>query len=68
MGMDMLQALQQFVAGAQQQHGPNFDPSTVCKSTLGNDCATPQQALLKMFQSGRINKAQYEVFSKMLNT
>lgn len=66
MEFNLLQSLQNFMAGAKQQYGPNFDPQTVCKNMLGNNCATPQQALQKLFQDGKINQAQYDQFSRMI--
>lgn len=66
MGFDFMQMFQNFMTGAQNKYGPNFDPSTVCKNMLGNGCATPQQALQKLLQDGKINQAQYEQFLRML--
>lgn len=66
MGPNVMQLLQQFIFGARQQYGSNFDPSVIAKNMLGNNCATPQQALQQLFQSGKINQAQFEMFSKML--
>lgn len=66
MGLNLFQAFQNFMSGAQQQYGPGFDPSTVCKNMLGNNCATPQQALQKLLQDGKISQAQYDQFSRML--
>lgn len=63
---NLFQSLQNFVAGAQKQYGPNFDPQTVCKNMLGTNCATPQQALQKLLQDGRINQVQYDQFSRMI--
>ena len=66
MGPNFMQMFQTFMAGAQNKFGQNFDPSSVCKNMLGNGCATPQQALQQLLQSGKINQAQYEQFSRML--
>lgn len=66
MGFSLFQSFQNFMAGAQRQYGPNFDPQSVCKNMLGNNCATPQQALQQLLQSGKISQAQYEQFLRML--
>lgn len=66
MGPNLIQSLQNFMAAAKQQYGQNFDPQTVCRNMLGNGCATPQQALQKLLQDGKINQAQYEQFSRMV--
>lgn len=66
MGPNFMQMFQNFMTGAQSKFGQNFDPSTVCKNMLGNGCATPQQALQKLLQDGKINQAQYEQFLRML--
>lgn len=66
MGPDFMQMFQNFMTGARSKFGQNFDPSTVCKNMLGNGCATPQQALQKLLQDGKINQAQYEQFLRML--
>ena len=66
MGPDFMQMFKSFMSGAQSRFGQNFDPSSVCKNMLGNGCATPQQALQQLLQSGKINQAQYEQFSRML--
>lgn len=66
MGANIFQTFQNFMAGAKQRYGQNFDPQTVCRNMLGNGCATPQQALQKLLQDGKINQAQYEQFSRMV--
>lgn len=66
MGGNFVQALQQFMLSAKQQYGPNFDPSVLCRNVLGNNCATPQQALQQILSKGMINQAQYEDFLKRL--
>lgn len=66
MGPNLIQSLQNFMAAAKQQYGQNFDPQTVCRNMLGNGCETPQQALQKLLQDGKINQAQYEQFSRMV--
>lgn len=66
MGNNFFQNFQNFMAAAKQQYGQNFDPQTVCRNMLGNGCATPQQALQKLLQDGKINQAQYEQFSRMV--
>ena len=63
---NLTQMLRSFITGAQQKYGQGFDPSTVAKSMLGNNCSTPQQALQMMLQSGRITQEQFNMFSKML--
>lgn len=50
----------------QSQHGQNFNPSTMANNMLGQNCQTPQQALQLLFQSGKISKQQYDMFSKMM--
>ena len=64
--MNILQMLSQFIAGAKQQHGNDFNPEQTAKNMLGFDCQTPQQALDALLQSGRINHQQYNMFKGML--
>ena len=63
---NIAQMLRSFITGAQQKYGQGFDPSSIAKSMLGNNCSTPQQALQTMLQSGRITQEQYNMYSKML--
>ena len=63
---NLFQAFQNFMAGAKQQYGQNFDPRTMCMNMLGTNCSTPQQALQQLFQSGKISQEQFNQFSRML--
>lgn len=45
---------------------PNMINPNPQQNMLGNGCATPQQALQKLLQDGKINQAQYEQFLRML--
>lgn len=50
----------------QNQYGQNFDPSVTAKNMLGQNVNSPKDALAIMLQTGKINKQQYDMFSKML--
>jgi len=68
--MGMREMFQQFVTGAKQQQGNNFNPQGPAQNLfslkMGCSCNTPQEALQLILQSGRINQAQYNEFLKML--
>ncbi len=64
--MDLMQMLPQFIQGAKQQHGNNFDPRQTVINMLGQNCNTPQEALQLMLNAGKINEQQYEMLLKML--
>ena len=66
MGNNLFQSFQNFMAGAKQQYGQNFDPKTMCMNMLGTNCSTPQQALQMLFQSGKISQEQFNQFSRMI--
>lgn len=63
---NLFQAFQNFMAGAKQQYGQNFDPKTMCMNMLGTNCSTPQQALQELFNKGKISQEQFNQFSRML--
>ena len=63
---NIIQAFLNFVTGAKQQYGQNFDPKTMCMNKLGTNCSTPQQALQQILESGKINQEQYNQFYRML--
>lgn len=65
--MDLMQMLPQFIQGAKQQHGNNFDPRQTVINMLGQNCNSPQEALQLMLNNGQINQQQYEQGSKMLS-
>ena len=58
--------LSQFIQGAKQQQGNNFDPRQTVINMLGQNCNTPQEALQLMLKAGKINEQQYEMLLKML--
>lgn len=64
--MNLMQMLPQFIQGAKQWHGDNFNPQQTVQNMLGQNCNTPQEALQLMLQSGRINQQQYGMLLKML--
>ena len=49
--MNFLDSIKQFVGGVQNRYGSNFNP---------------ENALLKLYQSGRITQEQYNMFSRYL--
>jgi hypothetical protein len=63
---NLIQAFLNFVAGAKQQYGQNFDPKSMCMNKLGTNCSTPQQALQNILKRGIINQEQFNQFSRML--
>lgn len=66
MGFNILQTLQNFMAGAKQQYGQGFNPKYMCMNMLGTNCSTPQQALQQLLQSGKISQEQFNQFSRMI--
>ena len=59
--------IEQFKQAAMQQYGANLDPKTMAMNLLGNsNVQTPQQALLQLYQFGRINQQQYQMYLRML--
>ena len=64
---NLLQILPQFIQGAKQQQGNNFDPRQAVFNMLGQNCNSPQEALQLMLNNGQINQQQYEQVSKMLS-
>ena len=64
--MDLMQMLPQFIHGAKQQQGNNFDPRQTVINMLGQNCNSPQEALQLMLNNGQINQQQYEMSLKML--
>jgi hypothetical protein len=63
--------IDQFVQMAKQRFGNNIDPRITALNLMGmngnpNSPQTPQQALLQMYQSGRINQQQYETYMRMI--
>ena len=66
MGMNPIDAVKMFMQGAQKQN-PNLDPAATAKNMLGDpNIQTPAQALEKLYQSGRIDQAAYEMFKGMV--
>ena len=66
MGIDPMNAVKMFMQGAQKQN-PNLDPAATAKNMLGDpNIQTPAQALDKLYQSGRIDQAAYEMFKGMV--
>ena len=66
MGINPADAVKMFMQGAQKQN-PNLDPAVTAKNMLGDpNVQTPAQALEKLYQSGRINQAAYEMFKGMV--
>ena len=66
MGINPADAVKMFMQGAQQQN-PNLDPAATAKNMLGDpSIQTPAQALEKLYQSGRIDRAAYEMFKGMV--
>ena len=66
MGIDPINAVKIFMQGAQKQN-PNLDPAATAKNMLGDpNIQTPAQALEKLYQSGRIDQAAYEMFKGMV--
>ena len=62
MGMNPVDAVKMFMQGAQKQN-PNFDPAATARNMLGDpNVQTPAQALEKLYQSGRIDRATYGMF------
>lgn len=64
--MNLMQMLPQFIQGAKQQQGNNFDPRQAVFNMLGQNCNTPQEALQLMLKAGKINEQQYGMLLKML--
>ena len=64
--MNLMQMLPQFIQGAKQQHGDNFNPQQTVQNMLGQNCKTPQEALQLMLYNGQINQQQYGMLLKML--
>jgi len=66
MGMNPIDAVKMFMQGAQKQN-PNLDPAATAKNMLGDpSIQTPAQALDMMLQTGRIDRATYEMFKGMV--
>lgn len=66
MVMNPIDTVKMFVQGAQKQN-PNLDPAATAKNMLGDpNIQTPAQALDVLYQSGRIDKAAYEMFKGMV--
>lgn len=66
MGMNPIDAVRIFQQNAQKQN-PNLDPAATAKNMLGDpNIQTPAQALEKLYQSGRIDQAAYEMFKGMV--
>lgn len=64
---NLIQILPQFIQGAKQQHGDNFNPQQTVQNMLGQNCNSPQEALQLMLNNGQINEHQYGQISKMLS-
>ena len=62
----LLQMLPQFIQGAKQQHGDNFNPQQTVQNMLGQNCNSLQEALQLILKAGKINEQQYEMLLKML--
>lgn len=66
MGINQVDAVKMFMQGAQKQN-PNLDPAATAKNMLGDpNIQTPAQALETLYQSGRIDRAAYEMFKGMV--
>lgn len=66
MGINPADAVKMFMQGAQKQN-PNLDPAATAKNMLGDpNVQTPAQALEKLYQTGRIDRAAYEMFKGMV--
>lgn len=66
MGINPIDAVRIFQQNAQKQN-PNLDPAATAKNMLGDpNVQTPAQALEKLYQSGRIDQAAYEMFKGMV--
>lgn len=66
MGINPIDAVKIFQQNAQKQN-PNLDPAATAKNMLGDpNIQTPAQALEKLYQSGRIDQAAYEMFKGMI--
>ena len=66
MGINPIDAVKIFQQNAQKQN-PNLDPAATAKNMLGDpNVQTPAQALEKLYQSGRIDRAAYEMFKGMV--
>ena len=66
MGINPADAVKIFMQNAQKQN-PNLDPAATAKNMLGDpNVQTPAQALEKLYQSGRIDQAAYEMFKGMV--
>ena len=66
MRIDPINDVTMFMQSAQKQN-PNLDPAGTAKNMLGDpNVQTPAQALEKLYQSGRINQAAYEMFKGMV--
>ena len=64
--MNPLEAIKMFQQNAQRQN-PNLDPAVTARNMLGNpNVQTPAQALEILYQSGRIDRAAYEMFKGMV--
>ena len=56
--MNLPDSIRQFVSGVQNQYGTNFNPKNHVQNMMGADVNTPQDALLKLYQSGKISQQQ----------
>lgn len=66
MGINPADAVKIFMQNAQKQN-PNLDPAATARNMLGDpNIQTPAQALDKLYQSGRIDQAAYEMFKGMV--
>ena len=64
--MNPIDAIRIFQQNAQKQN-PNLDPAATARNMLGDpNVQTPAQALEKLYQSGRIDRAAYEMFKGMV--
>ena len=64
--MNFLDSIKQFVGGVQNRYGSNFNPENQVKNMMGSNVNSPQDALFKLYQSGKITQEQYNVFSRYL--
>ena len=66
MGINPIDAVKIFMQNAQKQN-PNLDPAATAKNMLGDpNVQTPAQALEKLYKSGQIDQAAYEMFKGMV--
>ena len=66
MGFSPIDTVKMFMQSAKKQN-PNLDPAATAKNMLGDpNIQTPAQALEKLYQSGRIDQAAYEMFKGMV--